>query len=157
MGGSEKPKGSTGKVRTDGRGRSVWADTVNTAKFELVTTQELRTILASTDDEQRESIEQAAATADDGVLARNADTGLFQIIDETSLREILDHDAQPAGRPADVTLEPLESEEDSPSLSLVSTQALRKIIRSETPENPSDELLDADIIDTGGFDPYNSS
>lgn len=142
------------KVRTDGRGRSVWADPVATAKFELVTTGELRVILDSDDKESVRAIEDAATAADDGVLARNAETGMFEIIDDTDLQALLDNDfgLPEKGRPADVTLEPLAPGDDDESLSLVSTQALRKIIGAEPEEDAESEELNIG----GGFDPYNT-
>lgn len=154
---NEKSRSGGGKVRTDGRGRSVWADTVNTAKFELVSTQELRAILDATNDDRRESIEKVAASGEDGVLARNTDTGLFHVLDEASLREILGSETPQPDQPADVTLEPL-SNDDGSSLSLVSTQALRKIIApGPAADGAQSDELEAEILDTGGFDPYNST
>ena len=114
------------KVESDGQGRSVWADTVKAGEFELVTTQELRAILDSDDDDSRRSIEQAAASDDEGVLARHSETGMFQIVDESSLRS-LPGNGPGATRPADVTLEPLDDDGGADGLSLVSTQALRNI------------------------------
>lgn len=145
------------KIRTDGQGRSVWADPVATAKFELVTTQELRLILNSDDEQSVRSIEDAAATDDDGLLARNAETGMFQIIDDADIRALLDNDfgLPEKTRPADVTLEPAEtSDDDEESLSLVSTQALRKIIGGDVTETAADAPEDFDA--GGGFDPYNT-
>lgn len=143
------------KIRTDGRGRSVWADPVATAKFELVSTQELRVILESDDEQSVRSIEDAATTTDDGVLARNAETGMFEIIDDTDLRALLDKDfgLPKHTRPADVTLEPVDAGDDEESLSLVSTQALRKIIGADTAD---DDDLPEELDAGGGFDPYNT-
>ena len=151
---SAKPTLKPAKIRTDGQGRSVWADPVATAKFELVSTQELRVILESDDERSVRSIEDAAATTDDGVLARNAETGMFEIIDDTDLRALLDNDfgLPKHDRPADVTLEPIETGDDEENLSLVSTQALRKIIGADTTEDDTPEELDTG----GGFDPYNT-
>ena len=143
------------KIRTDGRGRSVWADPVATAKFELVSTEELRVILDSDDEQSVRSIEDAAATTDDGVLARNSATGMFEIIDDAEMRTLLDNDSSlpKHTRPADVTLEPIDTGDDGESLSLVSTQALRKIIGADTDDDDApEELVDAG----GGFDPYNT-
>ena len=143
------------KVESDAQGRSVWTETVRTGKFELVTTQELRAILDSSDDDSRRSIEAAAATEDEGVLARDAETGVFQIVDETSLQSILGGDD--ATTPlADAALEPVD-DDDGGGLSLVSTQALRRIIRQAPAADGDDDGFDPEIIDTGGFDPYNSS
>lgn len=147
-----------GKIASDDQGRSVRADTVQTGKFDLVTTQELRAILDSSDDDSLRSIEQAATSDEEGVLARNAETGMFEIIDESSLQEILGGRATGAyARPsADVTLEPLDNDAPSESFSLVSTQVLRKIIRKDAGGDTDGAEFDADIIDTDGSDPYNS-
>lgn len=132
---SAKPTLKPAKIRTDGQGRSVWADPVATAKFELVSTQELRVILESDDERSVRSIEDAAATTDDGVLARNAETGMFEIIDDTDLRALLDNDfgLPKHDRPADVTLEPIETGDDEENLSLVSP---RPYARSSAPTRP---------------------
>ena len=140
------------KIRTDERGRSVWSSPVAATDFELVTTQELRAILKSTDEQSVRAIEDVAKSADeDGVLARHAETGMFQIVADAELKELLDGQP-PSPRPtADVILEPTANiQEDIDGLSLVSTQTLRKIINNE----PVDE--DDDVPSTGGFDPYNS-
>ncbi len=147
-----------GKIVSGDQGRSVWADTVQTGKFDLVTTQELRAILDASDDDSLRSIEQAATSDEEGVLARNAETGMFEIIDEESLQEILGGRATGAyTRPsADVTLEPPDDDAPSESFSLVSTRALRKIIGKDAGGDSDGGELDADIIDTEGSDPYNS-
>ncbi len=150
----KKPEANSTRVETDDRGRSVWADTVATGKFELLSTQELRTLLDSNDEQGRRSIEEAAATEKEGVLVRNAETGQFQIIDETDLQSLLDDDFSlpEQDRPADVTLDlPTDGTDDAENLSLVSTRALRKIMLTESDdaaEPPEEEP-------GGGFDPYN--
>ena len=145
------PANPGAKIRTDERGRSVWTSPVASTDFELVTTQELRAILKSTDEQSVRAIEDVAKTTDaDGVLARNAETGMFQIVHDTELEELLDRQPASPMPTADVTLEPSDAIQDTTEgLSLVSTQALKKIIRNE----PVD---DDDVLDTGGFDPYNS-
>ena len=151
------PEAPDAKITTDGHGRTVWADTVGTARFELVTTAELRALLDSDDTDSHEAIAEAAASENDGVLARNAETGMFQIIDDDELRALLDNDFSlpEKTRPADVTLEPVATHDASgEELSLVSTQALRKIIDPDAGE----EQESVDEADPGGgFDPYNSS
>ena len=80
------------KVTTDARGRSVWANPVDAVELELVSTQMLRTMLDAKDDSERKAIEDIADTGEKGVLARNADKGTFEIIDDTDLQAILDSD-----------------------------------------------------------------
>jgi hypothetical protein len=143
------------KVTTDDRGRTVWADTVETADLELVSSGMLQKILASSDEHTRSAIERIASGAEEGVLARDPATGLFEIISDADLQAILkDQDTLPKmARPADVTLEPAGSKAASAAdeLSLVSTQVLRKIVRKDKPETVPVKKDKA-----GGFDPYNS-
>ena len=145
------------KVTTDSRGRTVWADTVETAELELVSTSELQKILASTDDNTRSAIERIVPAEGEGVLARDPATGLFEIISDADLKAILDSnsDLPKTSRPADVTLEPVSRTNSTDELSLVSTQVLRKVLRKEPPkEAPRETVRKTDK--GGGFDPYNS-
>ena len=160
------------KVTTDDRGRSVWAETIETAQLELVSTGELKAILQSGDDESRSSIERLLKSNDDGVLARNSATGLFEVISDADLLAILESDDKlPQTRPpADVTLEPANGSGDSgESLSLVSTQMLRKIIqpgdtggadkgsKAASGGKASGNEIPGKKDKFGGFDPYNNS
>ncbi len=144
------------RIQSDGRGRSVWTDPVNTAdELELVSTQALRVILNSNDKKARKAIEAVARSGNEGVLARNPASGTFEIIEDADLQAILDsaQDLPPMTRPADVTLVPL-NEDPGVELSLVSTQALRKVLGQKEPkaDAKSKKLRDT----SGGFDPYNS-
>lgn len=142
------------KIKTDSRGRSAWADPVESANLELVSTQTLKQILSSSDAGDRKAIEDAASTATDGVLARDPATGFFEIIDDAELEAILDANADmpKLSRPVDVTLEPLHDFVDEERLSLVSTMALRKVLAKEDDDGSPDTE-----IDLSGMDPYNSS
>lgn len=147
------------KVTTDDRGRTVWADTVETAELELVSTAELQKILASTDDDTRSAIQSILREEEEGVLARDPTTGLFEIISDADLQAILENsnDLPKTRRAADVTLEPANNRDgDDQELSLVSTQVLRKILAKDGPEaaSPAKDKLPKDK--GGGFDPYNS-
>lgn len=147
------------KVTTDDRGRTVWADTVETAELELVSTAELQKILASTDDDTRSAIQSILREEEEGVLARDPTTGLFEIISDADLQAILENsnDLPKTRRAADVTLEPANNRDgDDQELSLVSTQVLRKILAKDWPEaaSPVKDKLPKDK--GGGFDPYNS-
>ncbi|HET6628981.1 MAG TPA: hypothetical protein VFG91_04335 [Woeseiaceae bacterium] len=136
------------KVTTDDRGRTVWVGEIQETELELVSTAELKQILASSDPASRSAIEQVASIDTDGVLARNTATGLFEIVSDSDLEAALGKDRrQPAG--ASGSLEPAtgRSGED---LSLVSTQVLRKVLKSDV--KPGTPKTDAG----GGFDPYNN-
>ena len=146
------------KVTTDGQGRSVWVDPVESANLELISTQALEQALRSNDPRCRESIERAAEYSGDGVLARDPASGDFEVIDDEDLREILkaQADLPKRQRPAEVTLEPLseEAEDAVDELSLVSTQKLRTILGKPEPE---DSLDDVDDPGAGrSFNPYDS-
>ncbi len=157
------------KVTTDDRGRTVWAETIETAQLELVSTAQLKTILQSDDIDSRSSIERLVQGQDDGVLARDPATGLFEVISDEDLQAILASDDKlpPTRRPADVTLESV-GDDAGDALSLVSTQMLRKIIRTDDTASAgnlqrkslSGKPAAGKIPDrkdkSGGFDPYNS-
>lgn len=150
------------KVSTDDRGRTVWQDTIETAQLELVSTTRLQAILESDDKDSQGSIRKAISGSEEGVLARDPATGLFEVISDEDLQAILDtNDDLPAiRRPTEVPTMPAAREKESEELSLVSTQMLRKIILTDEkptlkkagparkPSEPKDR--------TGGFDPYNS-
>lgn len=145
------------KIKSDGSGRSVWAEPVDTAEFELVSTQMLRKMLDSNDAVERKAIEEVADADEPGVLARHAEKGTFEIIDDTDLQAILDSDPglPKVRRPSDVTLAPLAEDAESVAdeLSLVSTQALRKVLGKSAEDAPDAKV---ELDPGGGFDPYNS-
>ncbi len=157
------------KVTTDDRGRTVWSETIETAQLELVSTAQLKTILQSDDEDSRSSIERLILGKDDGVLARDPATGLFEVISDEDLQAILasDHKLPPTRRPADVTLEQV-GDDSGDGLSLVSTQMLRRIIRSDDTASagnlpkksiggkPAAGKVGGKKDKSGGFDPYNS-
>jgi hypothetical protein len=144
------------RVRTDGQGRSVWDEPVDTAdELELLSTQALKIILESDDKIARQSLVDAASTGNNGVLARNPGSGKFEVIEDDELQKILESasDLPPISRPADVTLESVNADPGE-ELSLVSTQALRKILGTEPPKSEVGKKTKHDA--GGGFDPYNS-
>jgi len=155
---SDDPKRATpAKIKTDSRGRSVWADAVETAQLELISTEQLQALLASDDIVSQRSIEEAASCGDEGVLARDAATGIFEIIDDFDIQAILEGNLNETARrssEAEVILEPAEMPGTSApeELSLVSTQMLRKVL-GEDDSNESESTPELG----GGFDPYNSS
>lgn len=131
----------------------MWADPVESAELELVSTQILKQILSSNDQQNRDAIAVAANTATDGVLARDPATGFFEIIDDDDLQAILDNnsDLPKLSRPVDVTLQPLHDYADDEKLSLVSTMALRKVLAKDIDDGTHEAEVDA-----SGTDPYNS-
>jgi hypothetical protein len=142
------------KIASDGHGRSVWVNPVESAELELVSTQMLKIMLSSRDDAERKAIEDAADTSVDGVLARDPANGQFEIIEDNDLQAILDENQglPEMSQPADATLEPIRDYVDDDHLSLVSTQALRKVLSnddSQDAETPSIELA--------GFNPYDAN
>lgn len=143
------------RIQSDGGGRSVWAEPVGTAEFELLSTVELRKILKSNDEAAKQSIAAAATTDSEGVLARDTATGHFEILDDADLQKIIEQDMKPAEQDklADVIYESAFDSGDSiDELSLVSTLALKKILKDEDVDEP----VVADT-DGAGFNPYDSS
>ncbi len=142
------------KVATDERGHSVWVDPVDSAELELVTTTMLTRMLES-DDEERNRRLVEAAQGKDGLLAHDRDNDCFEIIDDADLQAAIEASAgdAPPTRSADVTYEVVAEREDvDEELSLVSTLALRRMLRGE--DSGTDDELSVD--EGGGFDPYNS-
>jgi len=123
------------KVKTDGHGRTVWADSVDTANLELMSSQKLQQIIAAQDADTTAQLRKLA-DGEDGLLARNIDNGDFEIVGDEELRQLMD------GTDTD----PDPSEE---ALSLVSTQMLRVVL------NPEDEdPAAAEEPAESGFNPY---
>lgn len=139
------------KVTTDERGRTVWVDTIETAKLELVSTQMLKQIIETGDVRANDDLREIA-DGKDGLLARDIDQGRFEIISDEELQHILDGtDMESETRnAAGVADEPLaEAVTDDDELELVSTQMLRIIL------GPVDEeQTAAEGSADSGFDPY---
>ncbi len=146
------------KIRTDERGRSVWAGEIETAELELVSTQQLEGLLAGSDEESRTAIEAALAGDAEGVLARDPATGLFQIVTDEEVAAAL---GARAGKPRARPERPGSAAEE---LSLVSTQVLRRRLDTGRlqPERPPRAARPTPVATKpkrdagGGFDPYNS-
>lgn len=145
------------RITTDGHGRSVWADPVDGAELELVSTQMLKVMLTSRDDSDLKAIESVADSATEGILARRPADGGFEIIDDDELQEILasNQDLPKIDKPADATLEPLKDFADDEHLSLVSTRALRKVLSDDDGDSAAN---DADLpkIEPANFNPYDN-
>ena len=147
-----------GKVTTDDRGRSVWAEPVADAELELVSTQMLEQMLESDDEERKERLK-TASSARDGVLARNTSTEDFEVIDDDDLKAALSvaEDSSGPGRVADVVYEPVVDEagqDEAEELSLVSTQMLRQMLGAD--EEPDEAETNPEDDAGHSFDPYNS-
>lgn len=149
------------KIKTDERGRSVWAGEIETAELELVSTEQLEQLLAGSSEESRTAIEAALAGDAEGVLARDPTTGLFQIVAEEEVAAALGE--RPAAGPPRAGPEAAGS--GAEELSLVSTQVLRRRLDTGRlrPERPSPTARPSPAgkpkpkrDDGGGFDPYNS-
>ncbi len=140
------------KVGTDDRGQTVWAGPIEEAELDLMSSQDLKLALHAANDADRESIRAVAESGKDGVVARDRATGLYEIISEAELHELMDADME-----LSASIRRRESVPESPDaagkdgLSLVSTQALHRMLNSEDSEN-SLEVMD----DNSGVDPYDS-
>jgi hypothetical protein len=148
------------KTTTDDRGRTVWIKPVDDVELELVSTTALQKILQSDDGKTRGEIRRLVAGRKDGVLARDAATGVYQIVSDADLKTALgagEVQDKPK-RGAEVTAPPISEKTRvaADELSLVSTQVLRKVLKPDGAveyETPTVGKKDK----FGGFDPYNNS
>jgi hypothetical protein len=110
----------------------------------------LKLALRAANDLDRKSIRAVAESGKDGVVARDRATGLFEVISEAELQELMDADAALSASIRRHEMMP-ESEDAGPEdeLSLVSTQALYRMLQQSDSE---DSLAVTD--DNPGFDPY---
>ena len=134
----------------DSRRRSVGADPVESAKLELVSTQTLKHILASSNDQNRNAIADAAGHCNRRCACTGSSHWLFsRLIDDADLQTILDSnsDLPQLSRPVDVTLEPLRDYADNENLSLVTTLALRKVLSTDDNESSPESEFDASGMD----------
>lgn len=164
------------RIQTDGGDRSGGAESFESVDFELCSAGDVKKILGSKDEAAIKAIEDAAESDHEGVLARNVATGLVEILDNSDLQLITENDTRSPKQEkgADPGDEPAFHNENSiDELSLVSTLALKRIIKEEDENAPvTDEnmtLTDKSVsvadenvpvteeINISGFDPYNSS
>ena len=137
------------KVMTDESGRTVWDGTVKTANLELVSSQMLKQLIETNDSDTQDQLREVAQ-GPDGVLARDADKGQFEIIGDEELQNILDGtDLESTTNPTAATSDKsaAKADIDEPELELVSTQFLRAILDPEDIEQAAES----------GFDPYDHS
>lgn len=148
------------KTTTDDRGRTVWNGPVEDVELELVSTTALQKILHSDDGRTRGEICKLVAGRKDGVLARDAATGVYQIVSDADLKTALatGEVRDKPKREAEVTAAPINEKTRlaADELSLVSTQVLRKVLKPDgTAEYEMPTVGKKDKY--GGFDPYNNS
>ena len=124
------------KVATEAGDRNVWSKPIEEVELELVSTGQLKNILESGKQEHKDRIRELAG-GQDGVLARSAETHEFEILAEDSF-----------------TLEPADKTGDEGELSLVTTQALRRILKSEDARD--DQAASSGRDEGGGYNPYDS-
>ena len=142
------------RVQSDGSGGSVGSESARNADLELLSTVALKSILKSSDTDAKKSIAEAAKSGDEGVLARDTATGHFEILDDTDLQKVIEQDRNPAKQQKvdDVSYEPAADKGQSiDELSLVSTLALRKILKDDDAEEAPPEEGDSK-----GYNPYGS-
>ena len=123
------------KVKTDDHGRTVWADSVDTANLELMSTQQLKKVIAEANAGTADQLRKLT-DGEDGLLARNVDSGDFEIVGDEELQELMD----------DTDADPDPSDEE---LQLVSTQMLRVVLSPEDEESAA-----AEEPTESGFNPY---
>lgn len=148
------------RVAEDDRGRNVWVGRVESTELELVSTDALQKVLKTADGKTKVEIRRLADSRKDGVLARDAATGHYQIVGDDQLQSMVGTGAV-SDRPkssADVTAAPLseQARAKAEELSLVSTQLLRKILKQDgtsTIEKAGARKKDK----SSGFDPYNNN
>ena len=123
------------KVGDDGSGRNVWTKPIEEVELELVSTATLKRVLESGEKAHKARLRELA-DGKDGVLARSSENNEFQILAED-----------------DFTLEPVDRPGGEEELSLVTTQALRRILKTEgASEGGQQDTRD----EGGGYNPYDS-
>ena len=118
-----------------------------------MSSQALELALAAADNADRESIRAIAEADKEGVIVRDISTGLYEVISEEDLKQLLENDANEmvVNSNANFALS-LADKGQSKSLSLARTQALRKFLN----EDDADESKIRNDK-AKGFDPYNRS
>jgi hypothetical protein len=157
------------RVAEDPRGRNVWVGRVEqVTELELVSTTALEKILTSADGKTRVEIRKLAASGKEGLLARDAATGHYEIVGQEELESIAETGQVPDGLQAKGVnvAEPLSEDavRKAEELSLVSTMMLRKVVGADgkaefvNPAAAKPKAADKGGRDKfGGFDPYNKS
>ena len=138
-------------VGSDSKGRTVWTKPIEEAEFELMSTQMLKQVLDSDDEDKKKQI-RALAESEEGVLARAAGTNEFEVLPENELEEALQAANNPNAPniPSEFSLESVGESGAEEELSLVSTQALRKVLNIEDDADDESETDESG----GGYNPY---
>lgn len=139
------------KVATDDRGRNVWADPVESANLELMSTQMLQQIIEKGDDDTKDDLREVAE-GKDGLLARDTENGKFEIISDEELQRVLDGtdmDSEAENAAGLVKEQAAEAATDEEELELVTTQMLRVVLGTE-----DEEQTGAEEPADSGFNPY---
>ena len=150
----------TEKVAPDHRGRSVWVGKIEPVELELVSTTALQKIMTTEGGKTRSEIQRLAAGRKNGILARDTATGHFRILSDADLKNAATAPPGDASkRGTEVTAAPLTetTRKKAEELSLVSTQMLRKVVKSDgkveyvapKPAGKKDKF--------GGFNPYDNN
>jgi len=139
------------RVTMDERGRTVWVDPVETANLELMSTQMLKKVIDSNDAKAKKDLRRIAK-GESGLVARDMNSGKFEVINDEELQRILDGtDGESDVEGSQFVEEATASTFDnSGELELVSTQMLCIALNLKDDETPAEESADE------GFDPYNS-
>ncbi|MGQ0383164.1 MAG: hypothetical protein ACT4UP_00555 [Gammaproteobacteria bacterium] len=157
------------RVAEDPRGRNVWVGRVEASvELELVSTAALEKVLKSGDGRAQFEIRKLAESGKDGLLARDAATGHYEIVGHDELKAIAETGQVPASGRAEAVNVAAPLSEDSVrkagELSLVSTMMLRKVVGADGKaefvgggEKKPKESGSAGRDKFGGFDPYNKS
>lgn len=162
------------RVAEDPRGRNVWVGRVEEATgLEFVSTTALEKILKGGDGKAEGEIRQLAEGGKEGLLARQAATGHYQIVGQEELAKIAKTGRVPERRrAAEIVAAPLTEDvvNKASELSLVSTMMLRKVIGADGKAEIVDAAKDKPKAGAepkagtkpgrdkfGGFDPYNKS
>lgn len=148
------------RVAQDDRGSNVWVGKIESVELELVSTVALQKILKTADARTQAEIRNLAESTQEGVLARDAATGVFRIISDEDLRTAVEITTPRDGpqRSAEIQAAPVSEKtlQAAAELSLVSTQILRKVVTPdgkagyETPKTGKKDKSE-------GFDPYDNN
>ncbi len=146
------------RVAPDERGRNVWVGKVESVELELVSTTALEKIFRTADGKTQVEIRKLAESKQDGVLARNTATGVFQIVSNEDLKTAVEVTAPRDGpkRGAEVQGAPISDKtmQAAAELSLVSTQILRKVVKEDAEAEAVKTAGKRDKF--GGFNPYDN-
>lgn len=140
------------KVAIDERGHTVWVAPVDDLELELMSSQELRLALAAADTDERASMEALVSQERDGIVIRDRATGVFDVVSEAQLQELLKGSGVSLMPDIDTVTE-CDADSACETLTLVTTQALRAILDPDSDE----ARLTPGADRNRGFNPYDKS